>query len=266
MIQPFNHRLALILACTLAMSGLAQTFEEYARDAGVPVYEFEVLAELPHDTNSFTQGFVYENGLLYESTGRYSQSTVQIIDAKTGELKRRISLDAKYFGEGLTIVGDELIQITWTEGTAFTYNKKDLSKQRTLTYDTEGWGLTTIGNTLIMSDGSSRLSFRDPDDFALDYTVQVRFGQDKLRFLNELEFVHDAVYANILGYDYIVEIKPSTGDVTGIVNCTVLRDQINAPEDMKPMNGIAYDPATANFYLTGKLWPKIFCGKFVRKF
>ena len=264
----FPSFVLLILICALgwtAQTGAA-TLEDYARKFDVPIYELEILAEIPHDTSSWTQGFLYDDGILYESTGQYGSSSVQKLDAKTGQLLQEIKTDSRYFGEGLALLGNELYQLTWLENTVIVYNRKDLSLLRKLSYDTEGWGLTTVGQTLVMSDGSNKLYFREPDKFALENSVEVRLGDSNLRFLNELEYAHHDIYANLLNADFIVEIDPSSGMVTGMINASVLRQYAGAGEAERPLNGIAYDSANDTFYLTGKLWPKIFCVKFVRKF
>ncbi|MDD5088952.1 MAG: glutaminyl-peptide cyclotransferase, partial [bacterium] len=206
----------------------------------------------------WTQGLVYEDGILYESAGEYGKSRVLKLDAATGEILQQTSLADRYFAEGLTILDDELFLVTWLETTAFVLDKKTLDIRRTMTYRTDGWGLTTIGATLIMSDGSNRLFFLDPEDFSQEWVVTDVFGSRTLHNLNELEFDGQVLWANVLGTDYIARIKVSDGTVTAIVDGAPLRARVGGDRDSQPMNGIAYDPQTGDYFLTGKKWPTIF--------
>ena len=263
------HRWSLSLALLslfVALTGIAegQDFATFARNNSIPVYELEIVSTIPHSTDSYTQGLVYENGILYESTGLYGQSTLQKLDATTGEVLASRPLAPDLFAEGLTSCHDELFQITWQERTALVYSRETLDLVRTLAYDGEGWGLTSNGDRLIMSDGSYLLYFRDPSDLSLLDTVAVTLAGRRPRGINELEFAHGHVYANVLGSDEILEIDPESGSVTGVVDAASLRDQIAATLLEKPLNGIAYDAASGDFFLTGKLWPAIYRVRFVR--
>ncbi|MBU0509805.1 glutaminyl-peptide cyclotransferase [bacterium] len=250
------------LCLFLIMSGLApsmaQTLEDFAREAGIPILSVRILAEVPHDTACWTQGLAYENGILYESVGEYGKSKILKLDAKTGELLQYATLDDRYFGEGLAIFGEELIVLTWLENTAFVFDGNSLSPLRTMNYSTEGWGLATADETLVMSDGSNRLVFRSPEDFSEAGAVTVTFGKRYLHNLNELEYANDHLYANILGTDHIARIHPGNGEVTGLVDGRELRNRVGGDRVAKPMNGIAYDPESGDFFLTGKKWPTIF--------
>lgn len=241
-----------------ATAARAQTLESLAREAKIPILSLKILSEIPHDTSCWTQGLVYEDGILYESVGEYGKSKVLKLDAATGEVLQQIALADRYFAEGLTVLGDELYLVTWLENTAFVLDKQTLEIRRTMTYYTDGWGLTTIGQTLIMSDGSNRLFFRNPEDFEQEWVVTAAFGSRFLHNLNELEYDGKYLWANVLGTDNIARIKAGDGNVSGIVDATPLRARVGGDMVSSPMNGIAFDPKTGDYFLTGKKWPAIF--------
>lgn len=244
----------------------AAGFGDYVRAAKIPLYEVEIVAELPHDTASFTQGLVFHGGSLYESTGQYGRSVVRRIDSATGQVLKTVALNSNYFGEGLTVCHGELIQITWRENTALFYSLPDLKPLRQITYETEGWGLTTDGDLLLMTDGSNRLLLRHPADFALERSVPIKMGRWDVNLINELEYVNGRIWANLLGVDYLVEIDPSSGAITAAADCRPLRARAGGDEINQPLNGIAYDPESEEFFLTGKLWPVLLRVRFVRSF
>lgn len=222
----------------------------------------EVLEVLPHDATAFTQGLVWDRGLFLESTGLNGRSSLREVEPKTGVVRRRVDLDARYFGEGLAKVGDRLIQLTWQSGVAFVYDAFRFAETARFSYDGEGWGLCFDGRALVMSDGSDRLTFRDPETFAVQRTLAVRRDGRPVRRLNELECVGDAVYANIFMSEEIVVIDREAGTVTAAIDASgLLSAEERAAADV--LNGIAHDPATGDFYLTGKLWPKMFRVRFV---
>lgn len=261
------RRISVALLLALSASLLrAADFGAYVRAAKLPLYDVEIIAELLHDTASFTQGLVFYDGFLYESTGQYGRSTVQRIDPATGAKLKTVPLDAGLFGEGLTVCSGELIQITWRENTALFYSLPDLEPLRKATYETEGWGLTTDGHLLLMTDGGNRLLLRHPEDFTLERTMPIKLGRWDLNLINELEFVQGRVWANLLGVDYLVEIDPATGEITAAADCRLLRARAGGDEINQPLNGIAYDPAAKEFFLTGKSWPALFRVRLVRSF
>jgi len=217
----------------------------------------KVLATFPHDPKAFTQGLVWYAGKLYESTGQYGSSSLREVAPKTGEVLRYLPLEPRYFGEGLALAGDRLIQLTWQEGTAFAYSRDGFAPRGTFGYSGEGWGLCYDGQRLVMSDGSDRLTFRDAQTFAPQGGVNVTLEGKPLLDLNELECVDGAVYANLWRRDEIVRLDPASGRVTAVVAAAGLLADADRP-GTDVLNGIAYDPETKTFLITGKLWPKLF--------
>jgi len=237
--------------------------EEQIAQAAPVEMELTVIRALPHDPAAFTQGLVLRDGLFYESTGLYGLSSVRVVDPATGEVLRSRSLDERFFGEGLELVGDRLIQLTWKEETALVWDAETLEPIGTFTYEGEGWGLcarqaSSPDPILVMSDGSAWLTFRDPDTFEVVGGVEVLWDGRPLFDLNELECVGDLVYANVWTTDLIAIIDPATGQVVGRVDASSLRDLLTSTEGIDVLNGIAYDPGSGSFYLTGKFWPDLF--------
>ncbi len=229
------------------------------RSAPAEALVFRVVRTIPHDSTAYTQGLLFHDGALYESTGRYGESTVRIIDPATGEVLRRSALDSLYFGEGLARVGERLIQLTWKEGIARVIDAATLDSVGTFTYGGDGWGLCYDGSSLWMSDGTATLSRRDPETFTVRQTLDVTRGSAGVYLLNELECVGDLLYANVYQRDEIVRIDKATGHVTGVLNAANLtRDAGRAGDAEAVLNGIAYNPATNTFFVTGKLWPKMY--------
>ncbi|MCA9529432.1 MAG: glutaminyl-peptide cyclotransferase [Myxococcales bacterium] len=222
-----------------------------------PTLRPEVLARYPHDTEAFTQGLLWRNGHLFESTGLYGESSLREVDLRTGTVVRRHDLPADLFGEGLAAVRDHLVQLTWKHGTALVWRTADFSVARQFAYEGEGWGLCFDGEHLVMSDGSDRLVFRDPDSFAVARTVHVTRDGAPVRALNELECVDGAVYANVWQTDEIVRIDPRTGRVEATIDAGGLLDAASRGH-ADVLNGIAFVPETGHFLITGKLWPWVF--------
>jgi len=221
-----------------------------------PIYGYRVVNAYPHDRDAFTQGLVYADGVLYEGTGRYGESELRRVELETGEVLQARALDPEYFGEGIALLGDRIYQLTWQTRTAFVYDRETFEPLGTLTYPTEGWGLTTDGERLIMSDGTSRLVFRDPETFAEIGSVEVRDDDQPIPYLNELEYIDGEIWANVWQTDVIARIDPATGRVTGWINLAGLLDRGAQRADV--LNGIAHDPATGRVFVTGKLWPRLF--------
>lgn len=228
--------------------------------------EVRVLSEHPHDPAAFTQGLLVHEGLLYESTGRYGASELRRVEPLTGEVLLRRALPAHLFGEGLALVpagaGEpaRLIQLTWREETALVWEADDLTARGELSYRGEAWGLAWAGERLVMSDGSSWLSFREPEGFAEVERVQVTFRGRPLSRLNELEWVDGVLWANVWGTSQIVRIDPATGAVTGIADLAELERRLPPDEarGIDVLNGIAWWPERRTFLVTGKLWPRTF--------
>lgn len=212
----------------------------------------------PHDPNAFTQGLVWDRGLIYESTGRYGHSTLNVRELKTGRLLRRHELPETMFGEGIALVGDEIIQLTWKEHQALIYDKASLRLKRTLPYAWEGWGLTHDGRHLIVSDGSAQLRFLDPATLHEVRRLKVTIGGQPIDQLNELEFVKGEILANVYGLDRIARISPQTGHVIAWIEFAHLFPQQQRPSSDAVLNGIAYDASRDELIVTGKYWPKLF--------
>lgn len=221
-----------------------------------PSVAVEQVRSYPHDTSSFTQGLVWQGGNLYESTGRYGQSTVRQVELETGAVIRNTPLAPQYFAEGLAMVGDSLFQLTWREGVMFVYDRTTLRASRQISYQGEGWGLTTDGRSLIVSDGSSYLTFLDAGTLSPQRTVQVMDAGQGVNDLNELEWVKGEVWANVWHTNRIARIDPATGQVKGWLDLAALVPPVTDAEAVP--NGIAYDAQTNRLLVTGKLWPKIF--------
>ena len=217
----------------------------------------EVIKRYPHQKDAFTQGLLWHDGRIYESTGGKGESSLREVELATGEVVRRLDSDPKVFAEGLALVGDLLYQITWRDGRAFVLRRADFEPVREHTYGGEGWGLCHDGELLVMSDGSDQLVFRDPDSFAIRHAVRVTLEGAPVTRLNELECVDGAVWANIWREERIVRIDPRDGRVTAVVDASGL---LTAAErrGTDVLNGIAWMPETGHFLLTGKRWPWLF--------
>jgi glutamine cyclotransferase len=222
----------------------------------------EVLGSRPHDGQAFTQGLVWDDGTLYESTGLRGRSTVRRVNVETGQVEALLPLEPRFFGEGLALAGDRLVQITWQEGVALVYDRASLALVDTFAYSGEGWGLCYDGSRFVMSDGSSNLTFRDAHTFEALGTVAVTLRGRPVERLNELECVGDAVFANVWQTDMIVRIDARNGQVTADIDAAgLLSPADRAGADV--LNGIAYDPGRDVFLITGKLWPRMFEVRFV---
>ena len=221
-------------------------------------YRYKVVKTYPHDRRSYTQGLVYEDGFLYEGTGLYGQSALYKRDLQTGKTIKMLRLPDKYFGEGITIFGDKLIQLTWQSKVGFVYKKDTFTPLSEFKYPTEGWGLTHDGKRLILSDGTSTLRFLDPNTYAETGRIEVRDQGRPVERINELEFINGSVYANIWRTGRIAVIDPKTGRVTGWIDLSGLSPFPPDDQDDRVLNGIAYLPQTKHLLVTGKLWPRLY--------
>jgi glutaminyl-peptide cyclotransferase len=229
----------------------------------LPVYTYQIVRVHPHDPNAFTQGLQYVDGVLYEGTGLNGRSSIRKVKIETGEVLQKRNIAEEYFGEGITIWKNELIELTWKSETAFVFDKTTFEERRRFKYAGEGWGLTHNGVDLIMSDGTDRLRFLDPSTFAERRRIPVTAEGLPVQHLNELEFVKGEIFANIWQTERIARIGPD-GRVTGWID---LRGLLTAAERAKVdvLNGIAYDAAGDRLFVTGKLWPKLFEIKLVAR-
>lgn len=222
-----------------------------------------VVRTYPHDRSAFTQGLIWRDGLLYESTGLVGRSSLRKVDITTGSVKQQVPVPTPYFAEGLADVGNRLFQLTWQHGRVFLYDTSTFGRVGELAYEGEGWGLCHDGRSLVMSNGSDALTVRSTATFAVTRTVKVTMGGRPLGRLNELECVDGDVYANVWTTDNIVRIDMASGTVTARIDASGLLSPAER-FGVDVLNGIAYDPADRTFLITGKLWPKLFRVRFVR--
>ena len=230
--------------------------------AALPVAAVESLTTkvhrvLPHDANAFTQGLLWWQGKLYESTGRRGKSELRRLDPATGAVEQRAAIPVFFFGEGLARLGNHLVMLTWQAGKAFVFDADTFQRSATLDYQGEGWGLCHDGQRFVMSNGTSTLTFRDSTHFTVTHTVQVALEGRPVAQLNELECVGNALYANVFQQDVIVRIDPASGAVEQLIDAAGLLSAA-AAQQADVLNGIAYDPHSGHFYITGKLWPNLF--------
>lgn len=221
-------------------------------------YTYEIINTFPHDRKAFTQGLVFENGVLYEGTGLPGRSSLRKVELETGNILQMHKLLTKFFGEGITIYKENIIQLTFQENVGFVYNKDTFELLREFNYPTEGWGITHNGRYLIMSDGTPTLYFLDPETFEQVRRMKVYDRNAPLWGLNELEYVEGQIYANVWPSERIAIIAPDTGRVTGWIDMKGLLTQQDYTEYMDVLNGIAYDKNNRRLFVTGKFWPKLF--------
>lgn len=223
-----------------------------------PFYTYRIVNTYPHDPGAYTQGLIYQDDIFYEGTGLRGQSTLRKVEVETGQVLQLLRLPDELFGEGITIFGDRLIQLTWQARIGFVYDKNSFELQQEFTYPTEGWGLTHDGERLIMSDGTATLYFRNPVTLAETGQVEVFDENGPVILLNELEYINGEVFANIYRTDRIARIDPQTGRVLGWIDLTGLLGPEDRTQPVDVLNGIAYDVETGRLFVTGKLWPKLF--------
>ena len=240
----------LVAACTPSTRS--------AQTGPAPVYGYEVVNVYPHDPGAFTQGLVYHEGMLFEGTGRYGESDIREVELETGNVIRKREIADQYFGEGIALWDEELIQLTWRSHVGFVYDRETFARQREFSYPTEGWGLTHDGERLIMSDGSSALFFLNPETLERTGRVQVEDDGEPIDQLNELEHIDGKVYANVWQTDRIAIIDPDSGRVTAWIDLPGLLDPADRTPRTDVLNGIAYDAENDRLFVTGKYWPKLF--------
>jgi glutamine cyclotransferase len=230
-----------------------------------PVYTYEIKNTYPHDRAAFTQGLVFRDGYLWETTGLYGASSLRQVELKSGRVLRSVQLSKEYFGEGMTILRGKVFQLTWQNGEAFVYGVDDFRRLNKFKYAGEGWGLTHDNESLIMSDGTSRLKFLDPETFAVRRVLNVQDNGSPVGQLNELEYVRGEIFSNVWQDDRVARIDPKTGRVTGWIELSGLLPDTEREEETDVLNGIAYDEAGDRLFVTGKLWPKLYEIRLVKK-
>ncbi len=223
-----------------------------------PVFGYEVVNVYPHDPDAFSQGLAFADGFLYEGTGRYRRSSLRQVDLESGKVVKHAPLEPRLFGEGITIWGDRIVQLTWRSRVGFVYDRHSFKRLGQFHYRGEGWGITHDGRRLVLSDGSATLRFLDPKTFRVVDTVTVRDGNRRVDQLNELEYVEGEIYANVWGSERIARISPADGRVVGWIDLAGLLKPAERTNVDAVLNGIAYDPKAKRLFVTGKLWPKLF--------
>ena len=223
-----------------------------------PTYTYEVVQSYPHDPKAFTQGLVWREGTLFESTGQVGQSNIREVELTTGRVIRQQDLAPPHFGEGIVLLGDQLFQITWTSGKAFVYDRASFKRTGEFSYEGEGWGLTTDGSAIVMSNGTPTIVWRDPTTFAVQKSITVTDHGTPVSQLNELEWVKGEIWANVWQSEQIARIDPATGEVTGWIDLAGILPAMDKTGSEDVMNGIAYDAARDRLFVTGKLWSRLY--------
>jgi glutamine cyclotransferase len=246
--------IAFVASCSEAQTGSTNS----KNSDTAPIFTYTVVNTYPHDRRAYTQGFVFENGFLYEGTGIRGSSALRKVELKTGNILQIRKLPAQLFGEGLTIYENKIIQLTWKSNVGFVYDKESFELLREFNYPTEGWGITHDGRRLIMSDGTSTLYFLDPENFEETERIEICDNDRPVTGLNELEYVRGEIYANILGRDSIARIAPQTGRVIAWIELKGILGKDKQGKSVGALNGIAYDAKNDRLFVTGKRWPRIF--------
>lgn len=255
---PISLRLTItLLALAIGQIHAGQP-NQPARHASIPEYTFKVVQVFPHDTAAYTQGLVYHNGFLYEGTGLEGRSSLRKVRLETGEVLQKIDIPPQYFGEGIVILNNQIIQLTWQSQVGFIYDLNSFRLLRQFSYPGEGWGLATNGRDIFMSDGTAEIRVLDGATLREKRRLQVRDGNTPVTQLNELEFVGGEIFANIWQTDRIARISPANGRVVGWIDLKGLLSPVYKLEFGAVLNGIAYDPEHKRLFVTGKLWPSIF--------
>jgi glutamine cyclotransferase len=251
----------VILALALAASACGPA----PQASGIPEYGYQVMHTYPHDRDAFTQGLVYRDGFLYEGTGLPGKSSIRKVKLETGEVLQRRDVPDPYFGEGIVIWKDHLLELTWKGEAGFIYDLTTFAPKGEFQYPGEGWGLTEDGNRIIMSDGTAQLRFWNPDTLQETSRITVTDEGRLVKDLNELEWVKGEIYANVWRTDRIARIDSRTGNVVGWIDCTGLLSPSDRIEGTDVLNGIAYDANGDRLFVTGKKWPKLFEIRLVRR-
>ena len=260
-----TRRLALAFIFVEIGQSLFGQSPRHDHSSTVPECTFKIIRTFPHDPAAFTQGLVFHNGFLYEGTGLKGRSSLRKVRLETGEIVQEVDLSPEFFGEGITIFKNEVVQVTWRSQTGFVYDLSDFHRLRQFSYSGEGWGLTTDGREIFMSDGTSEIRVLDPATLAEKRRFTVHNGNTRVKDLNELEFVEGEIFANVWQTDRIARISPQNGEVLGWIDLKGLLSPVYRVDPGAVLNGIAYDSERKRLFVTGKLWPKIFEIQLVRR-
>jgi glutaminyl-peptide cyclotransferase len=231
----------------------------------IPLYTYEVKHVYPHDPAAFTQGLIFRDGVLWESTGLHGSSSLRKVELETGRVLKKVDVPQQYFAEGMTIFRNHVYQLTWQSQKGFIYDPESFQPQGEFAYTGEGWGLTHDADNLIMSDGTNRIRFIDPTTFETKRTISVVNNGQPLNELNELEYVKGEIYANIWQTDTLVRLDPQTGKILGLIDLSGLLPTTDRTPATDVLNGIAYDEANDRLFVTGKMWPKLFEIRVIKK-
>ena len=250
--------LIALLGCGNDANKALPRVETAPANGPVPKYGYQIVNIYPHDSNAFTQGLILVDGKLLESTGQAGSSSLRSVELATGKILKKVDVPVPYFAEGITVLNGKVYQLTWQHNLGFIYDAQTLERAGQFEYAGEGWGLTTDGKSLIISDGTSRLKYLDPTNFQVTRTISVVDGKTPVNQLNELEFVQGEIYANVWHDDRIAVIDPQTGRVKAWIDLTGLMPEDELQDAEAVLNGVAYDQANGKLYVTGKLWPRLF--------
>ncbi len=241
---------ACVLVAAIAAIG-------FTKDKPPTIKPLKLVATYQHDSQAFCQGLAIRDGQLYEGTGQYGNSTLRQVELDSGKILQSVSLPKEYFGEGITIIDNTIYQLTWQENTGFIYDRQTLQQTGTFRFSDEGWGLTTDGKELFLSDGTATIRVIDPKTFKVARKIHVRVGNRKVDKINELEFVNGEILANIWYSDHIARISPKSGEILGWLDASHLYPANQRPRE-HVLNGIAYDAQSKRLFVTGKNWPNLF--------
>jgi glutaminyl-peptide cyclotransferase len=227
-------------------------------DAAPKKQSYKVIKIYPHDREAFTQGLVYDNGVLYEGTGQETRSSLRKVKLETGQVINQLDMGEQFFGEGIALIGERIYQLTWQSKVGFVYDKSSFRQLNRIYYQTEGWGITTVGDKLLMSDGTNILHFMDPESFSEISTLEVYDNKNRVMKLNELEYINGEIWANIWMSDLIARIDPSSGKVLAYIDMKGILNDPSVDTRENVLNGIAWDKAGNRIFVTGKNWPRLF--------
>jgi glutamine cyclotransferase len=260
--KPLQIALFLLLIAAISCNGANNNTSNVssvpAPNPPVASYGYQIVNIYPHDSNAFTQGLILVDGKLLESTGQEGSSSLRSVELATGKILKKVDVPSPYFAEGITVLNGKVYQLTWQHEQGFVYDAQTLEKVGHFDYEGEGWGLTTDGQSLILSDGSSRIKYLDATSFRVTRTISVVDGTKAIDQLNELEFVQGEIYANVWHANRIAVIDPQSGRVKAWIDLTGLMPEGERLDAEAVLNGIAYDQANGKLYVTGKLWPRLF--------